>query len=50
MKLERIRFAVIKLSDGNKDNLKNAIELAKTDWRDVLCSAEFANGEKSYEK
>ena len=41
--LERVRFAALKLSAGNLDGLRKAIELAKTDWRDVLVAAEFAN-------
>jgi hypothetical protein len=41
--LERFRFAALKLSDGNLDKLREAIELAKTDWRDLLMAAGFAN-------
>ena len=41
--LERVRFAVLKLSKGDVDQLKKAIGLAKEDWRDLLVSAEFAN-------
>jgi hypothetical protein len=40
--LERIHFAAIKLSNGNINKLKSAIELAHTDWRDLLVSAGFA--------
>ena len=41
--LERVRFAVLKLSDGDIDALCRAIELARSDWRDLLVAAEFAN-------
>ena len=41
--LERIRFAVLKLSEGDLTNFERAIELANTDWRDLLVSARFAN-------
>ena len=40
--LERIRFSALKLSAENIDKLKDAIELAKTDWRDLLVAAGFA--------
>ena len=38
--LERVRLAVLKLSGGNLEELKNQIGVAKVDWRDVLISAE----------
>ena len=41
--LQRFHFAVLKLSGGNLDRLRNAIELAKQDWRDLLVAAGFAN-------
>ena len=42
-KLERIRFAVLKLSDGSMDRLRQAIALAKLDFRDVLMGAGFGD-------
>jgi hypothetical protein len=39
--LERVRFAALKLSAGNIEKLKEAIELAKQDWRDLLMAAGF---------
>jgi len=39
--LERFRFAALKVSGGNIDKLKEAIELAKKDWRDLLLRAKF---------
>ena len=41
--LERVRFAVIKLSNGNLTDFESAVILAKIDWRDLLVNAEFAN-------
>jgi hypothetical protein len=40
-KLERFRFAALKLSAGNIDKLRTAIALANEDWRDLLVSAGF---------
>jgi hypothetical protein len=42
-RLERFRFAALKVSNGNLDKLREAIELAKYDWRDLLLAAGFAN-------
>jgi hypothetical protein len=41
--LERFRFAALKLSNGNLDKLRQAIALAKDDWRDLLVAAGFGN-------
>ncbi|MEZ4222540.1 MAG: hypothetical protein R3B13_16490 [Polyangiaceae bacterium] len=40
--LERIRFAVLKVSCGVLEQLDGAIRLAGLDWRDLLMEAEFA--------
>jgi hypothetical protein len=40
--LERIRFAALKLSAGDINQLRTAIELANQDWRDLLVAAGFA--------
>ena len=39
--LERIRFAVLKLSDGDPVKLRQALDGAKSDWRDSLVAAGF---------
>lgn len=39
--LERIRFAVLKLSEGRLPRLKHEIDEAKKDWRDTLMAAGF---------
>lgn len=41
--LERVRFAVLKLSGGELVALADAIRLARRDWRDVLVAAGFAD-------
>lgn len=40
---ERIRFSALKLSAGDIEKLKHAVELAKQDCRDLLVAAEFAD-------
>jgi hypothetical protein len=39
--LDRLRFAVLKLSEGSIDKFEAALTLAKTDWRDLLMCAGF---------
>jgi hypothetical protein len=39
--LERLHFAVLKISDGDLGKLDKAINLAKKDFRDVLVWAAF---------
>jgi len=39
--LERIRFAVLKLGNGDIRELDRAIELANIDWRDLFMAAGF---------
>jgi hypothetical protein len=46
--LERIRFAALKVSDGQIEKLKKAIELAKADWRDLLVDAGFAHDTEAH--
>lgn len=38
---ERVQLAILKLSNGNIEELQKQIKLAKTDYRDVLSSAEY---------
>ena len=38
---ERLRYAALKLSGGRLDALRDAAELAKADWRDLLMAAGF---------
>jgi hypothetical protein len=41
--LERIRFAALKVSEGDLAALRSAVKLANTDWRDLLVDAGFAD-------
>ena len=41
--VERIRFAVLKLSHGDMNQLQRHIKGAGRDWRDVLMAAGFAH-------
>ena len=41
--MERIRFAIIKLTLCNELNLPMAVDQAKRDWRDLLVMAGFAD-------
>jgi len=47
--MERFRFAALKLSEGNLGRLREAIAVAKTDWRDLLVAAGFANDTRAHE-
>ncbi len=39
--LERIRFAVLTVSNGDLNKLLSCIQLAQADWRDMLMAAGF---------
>jgi hypothetical protein len=41
--LERIRFAVLKLSNGSMPECARAVQIAQKDWRDVLVAAGFGH-------
>jgi len=47
--LERVRFAVLKLSGGDLAKLVEAVALAQVDWRDVLVAAGFAEDPGAHE-
>jgi hypothetical protein len=48
--LERLRFAAIKVSKGEMGLFREAIDLAKLDWRDLLVWAGFANNIHEHQK
>jgi hypothetical protein len=48
--LERIRFATLKLSGGDLSSLREAVELAKLDWRDLLCAAGFGDDTQAHKR
>lgn len=43
LRSERVRAAIVLLADGSLSGFRRAVELAKTDWRDLLVAAELAN-------
>jgi hypothetical protein len=47
--LERIRFAVLKLSGGDLGKLQEAVRIAQIDWRDVLVAAGFGHDPRAHE-
>jgi hypothetical protein len=48
--MERVRFAVLKLSGGDLEKLRKAIKLAQTDWRDLLMAAGFGHDVNVYKR
>ena len=44
--IERVRCAVLKLSEGSIEKLRHEVLAANFDWRDVLVAAGFANDPK----
>lgn len=46
--LERYQFAALKLSRGKLPRLLDAIQLAKTDWRDLLMAAGFGENVRAH--
>jgi len=48
--LERVRFAALKLSGGDLGRLREAVKLAKTDWRDLLMAAGFGEDVHEHER
>ena len=48
--MERIRFAVLKLSHGNINKLLRAIDEARMDWRDLFMAADFGYDVNAHEK
>lgn len=50
VQMERIRFAVLKLSIDREVGLEKALKLASTDWRDLLMAAGFGEDLKAHEK
>lgn len=50
IQMERIRFAVLKLSIESETGLDDAVNLANTDWRDLLMAAGFGEDLNAHEK
>lgn len=49
IRLERFRFAALKVCDGELEKLERAVQLAQTDWRDLLVAAGFAEDLNAHE-
>lgn len=49
LQLERVRFAALKLSEGDKGKFHRAVQLAQQDWRDLLIAAGFADDTEAYQ-
>lgn len=47
--MDRYRFAVLKLSEGELPKLEKALRLAKADWRDLLMAAGFGESLTAHE-
>lgn len=48
--MERIRFAALKLSAGDIDELRRAIAIAQQDWRDTLVAAGFGHDVQAHQR
>jgi hypothetical protein len=48
--LEPMRFAVVKLSQGNIAEFRWWANMAQTDWRDVLAAAGFAGSPTAHQQ
>jgi hypothetical protein len=48
--LDRFRYAALRLSEGTLAGLRWAIELAQTDWRDLLVTAGFGDDENAHRR
>ena len=48
--MDRIRFSVVKLSEGDVKKLESAIELANVDWRDLFMAAGFGHDVEEHNK
>ncbi len=46
--IERIRCGCLKLSGGTLEGLEEGLKLARTDWRDLLVAAGFADDERAH--
>ena len=46
--MERIRFAVLKQTNGDISKFDLVLNLAKTDWRDLLMAADFGHNLRAH--
>jgi hypothetical protein len=45
-----VRFAALKLSEGDLEKLKRAMEVGNTDYRDLLVAAGFASHHELHQR
>ncbi|MGE0557632.1 MAG: hypothetical protein AB7O69_05085 [Burkholderiales bacterium] len=50
VQLERYRYAALRLSKGTLQGLRQAIDLAQKDWRDLLMNADFGYDVHAHER
>lgn len=50
VRLERYRFAALRISQGDLRRLERAIDLARIDWRDLLMEADFGHDTSAHER
>jgi len=48
--LERLRFAAIRVSGGDLERLREALDVAHVDWRDLLVAAGFGSDTRAHER
>src|SRR3954452_18172127 len=48
--LERYRYAALKVSEGDLEALRRAVQLAQQDWRDLLMAAGFGHDAAAHER
>lgn len=48
--MERLWFAILKLIGGESDKVDEVFALARSDWRDLLVAAHFANDIDAHNK
>jgi hypothetical protein len=48
--LERLRYAALRLSGGDLRRLSEALDLAHTDWRDLLMAADFGHDIEAHQR
>ena len=49
-KMERIRFAILRIGMGYMDEMQKAIDIAKRDWRDVLMWSGFGHTLRAHQE
>lgn len=47
--LERVRYAALKVSQGDLERLRQAVARARVDWRDLLAEASFETDANAHE-